>query len=68
VNGDSKLVITIEGVPDQTYLTIDGQEAVLLRLGDSISCRKSRHTVKLMRMGANGFFDVLREKLKWGER
>jgi NAD+ kinase len=68
VNGSSKLVITIEGVPDQTYLTIDGQEAVLLRLGDAVHCHKSDCTVKLMRMGENGFFDVLREKLKWGER
>jgi NAD+ kinase len=68
VNGDSKLVVTIEGVPDQTYLTIDGQEAVSLNLGDSVSCHRSSSTVKLLRLEANGFFDVLRQKLKWGER
>jgi NAD+ kinase len=68
VNGGSKLVLTIEGVPDQTYLTIDGQEAVLLRLADSVTCFRSPFTVKLTRLGENGFFDVLREKLKWGER
>jgi len=68
VNGDSRLVVTIEGVPDQTYLTIDGQEAVLLALGDEIHCHRSEHEVKLLRLGDNGFFDVLRQKLKWGER
>lgn len=68
VNGGSNLVVTIEGIPDQTYLTIDGQEAVLLRVGDAIASYRSPHTVKLVRLGANGFFDVLREKLKWGER
>jgi NAD+ kinase len=68
VDGGSKITIMIEGVPDQTYLTIDGQEAVLLRLHDEVVCERSAHMVKLMRLGANGFFDVLREKLKWGER
>jgi NAD+ kinase len=68
VDGGSKITITIEGVPDQTYLTIDGQEAVLLRLNDEVICERSPYMVKLMRLGANGFFDVLREKLKWGER
>ena len=68
VNGDSKLVVTIEGVPDQTYLTIDGQEAVLLALDDEIHCHRSEHEVKLLRLRDNGFFDVLRQKLKWGER
>jgi NAD+ kinase len=68
VDGGSKITITIEGVPDQTYLTIDGQEAVLLRLNDEVICERSPYMVKLMRLGANGFFDVLREKLKWGDR
>jgi NAD+ kinase len=68
VNGSSQLKLTIEGVPDQTYLTIDGQEAVLLRVGDAVHCYRSPFTVKLLRLNSNGFFDVLREKLKWGER
>jgi len=68
VDGGSKITITIEGVPDQTYLTIDGQEAVLLRLHDEVLCQRSPSEVKLVRLGKNGFFDVLREKLNWGER
>jgi hypothetical protein len=31
-------------------------------------CRKSVHQLKLVRMGDIGFFNVLRQKLKWGER
>jgi NAD+ kinase len=68
VRGDAELTISIEGIPDQTYLTVDGQEAVELRVGDELRCRRSDHSVKLVRMGATGFFDVLRSKLKWGER
>jgi hypothetical protein len=29
---------------------------------------RSEHTVQLMRLRTEGFFDVLRQKLKWGER
>lgn len=68
VRGDSEISVSIEGVPDQTFLTIDGQEAIQLRVGDELHCRRSEHSVKLVRMGATGFFDVLRSKLKWGER
>jgi NAD+ kinase len=68
VRGDAEVVISVEGVPDQTLLTMDGQEALDLEVGDQVHCRRSEYSVKLVRMGATGFFDVLRSKLKWGER
>jgi NAD+ kinase len=66
--GESHILVRIEGIPDQTFLTVDGQEAVQLRLGDELRCYRSEYSVKLIRRGENGFFDVLRTKLKWGER
>jgi len=68
VRGDARLSVRIEGVPDQTFLTVDGQEAIALRVGDELRCRRSDYAVKLVRLGATGFFDILRSKLKWGER
>jgi len=68
VRGDANIVVSIVGVPDQTFLTVDGQEAVLMKVGDELRCHRSKHTVKLVRLRASGFFDVLRSKLKWGER
>jgi NAD+ kinase len=68
VRGDAKLSVRIEGIPDQTFLTVDGQEAIPLKVGDEVRCRRSDYSVKLMRLGATGYFDVLRSKLKWGER
>jgi NAD+ kinase len=41
---------------------------VQLRIGDELECVRSEHSVKLVRLGQNTFFDVLRTKLKWGER
>jgi len=68
VRGDANIAVNIVGVPDQIFLTVDGQEAVLMKVGDELRCCRSQHTVKLVRLGATGFFDVLRAKLKWGER
>jgi NAD+ kinase len=68
VRGDSELTVSVEGIPDQTYLTVDGQEAVQVQVGDQLRCRRSVFSVKLVRMHAPAFFDVLRAKLKWGER
>ena len=68
VQGNSDLKLSVAGIPDQTYLTVDGQEAIALQVGDELHCRKSQYKVRLVRMGDRGFFDVLRAKLKWGER
>jgi NAD+ kinase len=68
VHGDAEITLSVVGVPDQTYLTVDGQEAIEVQVGDSLQCRRSDHTVQLVRLRTDGFFDVLRQKLKWGER
>jgi NAD+ kinase len=68
VPGDSTIAINIEGVPNLTYLTVDGQEAVELFLGDQVMCCRSEQSVRLLRPRPNGLFNVLRNKLSWGER
>jgi NAD+ kinase len=66
--GGSEIAVTVDVVPHETYLTVDGQEAVELLLGDRILCRKSEMCVRLLRLHPNGLFNVLRSKLSWGER
>jgi NAD+ kinase len=68
VPGDSTIQVDVEGVPNETYLTVDGQEAVPLLLGDKVCCRRSEYSVRLLRLNPNGLFNVLRSKLKWGQR
>ncbi len=65
---ESSITITVEGVPNQIFLTVDGQEAVELLLGDEVRCCRSSHAVRLLRLRPNGLFNVLRSKLKWGVR
>ena len=50
------------------YLTIDGQVGEPLQAQDRIVCRSSQKAVSLIRPPRMLFFDVLRQKLKWGER
>jgi NAD+ kinase len=68
VPGSAEVCISIDSVPHETYLTVDGQEAVELLLGDRICCRRSEHSVHLLSLHPNGLFNVLRSKLSWGER
>jgi len=68
VQGSAEVHLTIEGKPDQIYMTVDGQQAVMVQLGDELRCKRSEFGVRLVRLGETGFFDVLRSKLKWGER
>jgi NAD+ kinase len=52
----------------ETFLTIDGQVGEPLKCGDRVVARRSPHVLQLIRPPKSLFFDVLRQKLKWGER
>lgn len=49
-------------------LTLDGQVGFGLREDDIIEVKKSESPLKLIKTPFKDFFDVLRTKLKWGER
>ena len=68
VPGSSEIAVTVDVVPHETYITVDGQEVVELLLNDRIVCRRSEHSIKLLRLRENGLFNVLRSKLSWGEQ
>ncbi len=68
VPGEATVSVHVVGVPNEIYLTVDGQEAVELKLGDHVHCQRSTSSVRLLRSRPNGLFSVLRSKLKWGER
>ncbi len=61
-----RIICQAEG--DAAFLTIDGQIGEPLQKDDQIICRSSQHTLMLVRPPNMMFFDVLRQKLKWGER
>jgi NAD+ kinase len=53
---------------DDVFVTYDGQSGYPLHDGDTVQVRKSEQVLRLIKAPARGYFEVLREKLKWGER
>jgi len=62
-----EIEILLRSEEEMAYLSLDGQPGLELRDGDRVRCRRSEHEVNLFRTGAD-FFQVLRTKMKWGER
>jgi NAD+ kinase len=60
--------VTVRSADDDVMLALDGQEAQPLRSGDRVDLRKGRSGVPLVRSASRSLFDVLRSKLRWGER
>jgi NAD+ kinase len=66
---DSTLVQIVNRAEDGlAYLTVDGQVREVMKQNDRLICRVSSHTLELIRPPRLLYFDVLRDKLKWGER
>jgi NAD+ kinase len=68
VPDSAEIVVTVKNTQGEAYLTIDGQVGKPLRDGDRMICRRAQHEIKLLRLQEQTFFDVLRAKLKWGQR
>jgi NAD+ kinase len=67
VTETSQIELQVETGEEQAFLSIDGQIGVPVEQGDRVLCKRAGHTVKIMRIRRT-FFDVLRNKLKWGQR
>jgi NAD+ kinase len=67
VRNTAEIEIVVKTGEDEAYLSIDGQVGMPMFDGDRVRCRKSEYQVKLLHVQGT-FFDVLRTKLKWGQR
>lgn len=60
--------IVLKSQNEDVFLTLDGQVGFSLRQGDTVAVRKSEFKAKLFIPCERDYFEVLRTKLKWGER
>ena len=53
---------------DEVFVTFDGQAGFQLQAGDEVSIQRAETPLRLIRPSTRSYFEVLRTKLKWGER
>lgn len=69
VTDESIISVTITSSFDEkVYLTLDGQVGIELQEGDSVEVRKALNKTSLVMSRSRDYFELLRTKLKWGER
>jgi NAD+ kinase len=62
-----EIEIQVKTGQEEAYLSLDGQIGMPVRDGDIVRCVRAEHPAKLLRFQKT-FFEVLGNKLKWGER
>jgi NAD+ kinase len=65
---DLTVMVNIGSRDGEVYLTLDGQVGIALENGDSVCVKKAERMVNFIRSRHRKYFEVLRTKLRWGER
>ena len=63
---DAEIELNLKDENEGVFLTFDGQTGHRMRAGDRVIIRKSDTTFNLVQPANRNYFDVLRDKLKWG--
>jgi NAD+ kinase len=62
----AEIEIALENEDEGVVLSLDGQTGYPMLAGDHVVIRKSTTTFNLVQPANRNYFDVLRDKLKWG--
>jgi NAD+ kinase len=68
VPGNAEIEVTLTSKDDGAMATLDGQVGVAITQGDMVVVQTSENRTRLIRFPESNYYDVLREKLKWGDR
>jgi NAD+ kinase len=66
VPDDAEIELILKTEQEEVALTLDGQVGFELKAEDRVSIRKSGTTFNLIQPSNRNYFDVLRDKLRWG--
>ena len=66
VPDDAKIELRLKTKQDDVAVTLDGQVGWPLKIDDRVIIRKSRTTFNIVQPMNRNYFEVLREKLRWG--
>jgi len=63
----AEIDVTLTSKDDGAMATLDGQVGVAMTQGDTVEITASEHLTRLIRFPESTYYEVLREKLKWGD-
>jgi NAD+ kinase len=63
----AEIDVTLTSKDEGAMATLDGQVGVALTQGDTVLINVSEFRTRLIRFPETNYYDVLREKLKWGD-
>ena len=64
----SVIEVVVKAEEEPVFLTMDGQVGLGIHQRDRVLCRLSPQVLCLVRPPGKSYFEVLRNKLKWGQR
>ena len=68
VPSNEPIRVTLRSFGDTVILIPDGQQGIRLNNGDKVEARDYGLPVSLIKIPSRSYYEILREKLKWGER
>jgi NAD+ kinase len=64
----AQIEVGVKTQRESVYLTVDGQVGIAVRSEDAVHMRRASSVVELVQSSQKDYFEILRQKLKWGER
>lgn len=68
IRDTATIEIVVKSQREAAYLTVDGQVGIATHSEDIIRVRKSDSCIELIQPPQRNYYEILRQKLKWGER
>jgi NAD+ kinase len=68
IPGDARIDLDFAAAEEPVHVTLDGQTGFQLKANDRVTITKSEQRVTLVRPPNKTYFEILRSKLRWGER
>jgi NAD+ kinase len=68
IPSNARIDLDFAAAEEPVYVTLDGQTGFQLKANDRVTITKSEKRVTLVRPPSKTYFEILRSKLRWGER
>jgi NAD+ kinase len=68
ISSDSKIKVKLLTAGEEVYLTLDGQRGDLLVKNDIVNIEQAPFELQLISSPKRNYFDLLQEKLGWGQK